>query len=355
MAALRRYPDLLLQRAQERAETLRWLAEENIEGKRYHVIAFAESDGTLVTLFFDAETGLLAKCETFADHPIFGDTVTELLFFDYRLVAGVTWPFRLVVRNAGEIVQDLSYAEVQIDTPLNEDFFTPPSGVAYGPPMGDPTSVDITPLAEGVYFIGGSTYNSLAVAFDKFLLVIEAPVGEERSEAVLSELKKLAPEKPVRYIVPTHYHIDHLGGIRRYIAEGAIVVTTPGNERFIRAVAATPHTVKPDALARAPREPHVEVFHGKRVFSDGSRTLELYDIGPNPHADEILIAYLPRERILFQSDLFNIPPVGEPVASDATRHFARKIAELGLDVALIVPGHVRLGTMDDLRKALERK
>jgi len=355
LAGLRRYPDLLLQRALERAETLRWLAEDDIEGRKRHAITFTESDGTPVALFFDAETGLLAKCEVFGDHPIFGDTVTEFIFSDYRPVPGATWPFRLIVRNAGEVVQDLEYAEMLVNVPVDESFFLVPPDVAHGPPMGDPSSVEITRLADGIYLIGGSAYNSLAVAFDEYLLVVEAPVSEERSEAVLSRLKELVPDRPVRYLIPTHYHIDHLGGIRRYIAEGATIVTTPGNERFIRTVAATPHTAKPDALARAPREPQIEIFRGRRTFGDGNRTLELYDIGPSPHADEIIIAYLPKEKILFQSDLFNIPPVGEPVASDATRHLARKIAELGLDVAILVPGHVRLGTMEDLRKALERR
>ena len=286
---------------------------------------------------------------------VFGDTVTEFIFSDYRPVPGATWPFRLIVRNAGEVVQDLEYAEMLVNVPVDESFFLVPPDVAHGPPMGDPSSVEITRLADGIYLIGGSAYNSLAVAFDEYLLVVEAPVSEERSEAVLSRLKELVPDRPVRYLIPTHYHIDHLGGIRRYIAEGATIVTTPGNERFIRTVAATPHTAKPDALARAPREPQIEIFRGRRTFGDGNRTLELYDIGPSPHADEIIIAYLPKEKILFQSDLFNIPPVGEPVASDATRHLARKIAELGLDGAILVPGHVRLGTMEDLRKALERR
>jgi len=355
MATLRRYPALLLHRALERAETLRWLGEEDSEGRKQYVITFTESDGVPIALFFDAETGLLTKSEVFGDHPIFGDTVTEFIFSDYRPMFGAKWPFRVIVRNAGEVVQDLEYVEILVDAPLDENFFLVPPDVAQGSPMGGPSSVSIAPLAEGVYFIGGSTYNSLAVAFDEYLLVVEAPMGEERSEAVLSELKRLVPGKPVRYLVPTHYHIDHLGGIRRYIAEGATIVTTPGNERFIRTVAATSHTAKPDALARAPREPQIEVFHGKRVFSDGNRVLELYDVGPNPHADEVVIAYLPREKILFESDLFNIPPVGKPVASDATRHFARKVADLNLEVAIIAPGHGRLGTMGDLQKALEQR
>ncbi len=356
LTALRRYPDFLLYRALERAETLRYLSEEKIEGRAQKVIMFTESDGTPVVLFFDAETGLLTKCEVFGDHPVFGDTTTEFFFSDYRPVPNGKWPFRIIMKNAGEIVQDLTYTEVVFDAPLNKDFFVLPPDVEQGPPPGDPTSVELTRLAEGVYAVGGSTYNSLCVVFDEYLLVVEAPMNEERSEAVLTKLKSLFPEKPVRYLIPTHYHIDHVGGIRRYIAEGATIVTTPGNEHFIRAIAATPHTAKPDALSRAPKEPHIEAFRGKRIFSDGRRSLELYDIGPSPHVEEIIIAYLPEEEILFESDLFSIPPIGRiPPASEATRHFAQKITELRLKVKIIVPGHGRLGTMDDLRKALEQR
>ena len=62
------------------------------------------------------------------------------------------------------------------------------------------------------------------------------------------------------------------------------------------------------------------VENKKRVFQDNKHVLELYDIGPNPHANEILIAYLPKEKILFQADMLNPAPNGTiPIAQDAAQ------------------------------------
>jgi hypothetical protein len=135
----------------------------------------------------------------------------------------------------------------------------------------------------------------------------------------------------VRYVVPTHYHFDHSGGLRTYIAKGITIVTTPGNKAFIERLAKAPHTIKPDSLSRQPKAPVIETFTGKRVFDDGTHTLEVRDIGPSPHVAEAVIGYLPKQKAVFVSDLFTIPPQGPfPPASPALVDFADKLQKQGL-------------------------
>lgn len=355
-ADLRRYPEVLLLRALSRSETLRPMGTREYEGKSHQVITFADSDGSQIGLFFNAQTRWLTKYEILADHPIFGDSLSEFIFSDYRSVDGITLPFRLIVKNVGEVVQDLTTVEVRLNTNPSAGEFEIPEGLERGAPREGPLSVTVTRLADDVYFVGGTTYSSLFVVFQDYVLVVEAPLSDDRSQIVIAKIKEIAPHKPIKYLVPTHYHIDHLGGIRGYMAEGATIVTTPGNRSFIEKVAATPHTIKPDTLARNPRTPVIETFTDKRVFSDGVHTVELYNIGPNPHVAEPVIAYLPKEKIVFESDLFNLPPEGKiPPASEATVAFAEKIRDLGLLVDRIVAGHVRVGTMADLHQALQRR
>ena len=100
----------------------------------------------------------------------------------------------------------------------------------------------------------------------------------------------------------------------------------------------------------------LELIDGKkRVFSDGSQTLELYDIGPNPHAREMLVAYLPKQGILFQGDMFFSPFEGQVLgfAQEATQHFAAKIRELGFTVNTLAGVHGKVGTMSELEQSLE--
>jgi hypothetical protein len=123
---------------------------------------------------------------------------------------------------------------------------------------------------------------------------------------------------------------------------------------FAQQMARTAHTIRPDALSGAAAIPKVETFTGRHVLTDGTRTLELHDIGPNPHVKEAVIAYLPREKMAFQADLIGLPAQGPlPPASPATVDFVQKGRQRGLQVDTIVGSHGRVGTMDEVVKAVE--
>ncbi len=352
--ALRRDPAALLLTAWSRAETLRSLGEETVDGKRNRVITFADSDGTQIGLYFDADTGLLTRLDTLGDNPVLGDAVTENLLSDYRDVAvgsaRVRLPARVVTKVNGEVTQDLKYTVIEANTGARDDAFTAPPDAQTVPPA--PTgAVTLTKLGEGAYLVAGGSHNSLAVVFADHVVVVEAPLSEERSLAVMAKIAEAVPGKPIKYVVPTHYHFDHSGGLRTYIAKGVAIVTTPGNKAFVERLAGAPHTIRPDNLSRDPRKPVIETFTGKRVFSDGTRTLEVHDIGPSPHVTEAVIAYLPKEKAVFVADLFTIPVQGPfPPVSPALIHFSEKIKALAVET--LVPAHGRIGTFEDLKAAL---
>jgi glyoxylase-like metal-dependent hydrolase (beta-lactamase superfamily II) len=320
------------------------------------VVTFADQDGTLIALFFDAGTRRLTKSETLGDHPIFGDTVSEVVYLDYRTVAGVQVPFRVVGRTAGEDVSDIAYTEIRVNTAPADALFEAPAAAIPGSPVGPAAAVTVQKLGDGVYLLDGSSHHSLVVVLADGIVVVDGPQSEERSQAVLARLQELAPGRPVKTLVMTHHHFDHTGGLRAYIARGATILTTPGNRALVERIAGAPHTIRPDALARAPRPPVVETFAGRKVITDGTRTLELHDVGPNPHADEILVAYLPREKVLFQSDLVNLPAAGPlPGASPATHALVGKLKTLGLEVETVTGGHGRVATMDEIAPTLTQK
>ena len=357
---MRRDPAVLLLLANERAETLRSLGEETINGRRHRLISFSAADGAQIGLAFDATTGLLSRVQTLADNPILGDTLTETVLSDYREVpvgaARVRLPYRAQTIVGGEITQDLTYRTIAVNSGPGTGLLDPPAAAETVPPAPPGAGVVLTKLGEDVYFAGGGSHHSLFVVFQDHVVVVEAPLSEERSLAVLAKIAETAPGKPVRYLVPTHYHSDHTGGLRTYIAKGVTIVTTPGNRAFVERLAKVPKTIRPDSLAREPRPPVIETFTGKRVFDDGTRTLEARDIGPNPHVTEAVIGYLPKEKAVFVSDLFTIPVAGPfPPASPALVDFADKLQKQGLVVDTIAPGHGRLGNAADLKAALAVK
>jgi glyoxylase-like metal-dependent hydrolase (beta-lactamase superfamily II) len=352
----RRDPVSILATAARRAETLRSLGEDAVEGQKNDVVAFADADGTQIALYVDARTGLLSKFETLADNPVLGDTVSETVLSDYRPVSGVQVPFRVVNRVAGQVTLDTKYTDVKINTGLDPALLEPPSGAPQVTPAAAATTVAVHKLADDVFLLAGSSHNSLLVTFPDHSLLVEAPLSDDRTQAVMAKIKEIAPGKPVRYVVMTHYHFDHSGGLRGWIAQGATIVTTAGDKAFVEQLASAKHTIRPDDLSRAPRAATVETYTGKRVFSAGDRVVELYDVGPNPHVAEMTVAYLPKEKMLFVADLFTIPAEG-PIApaGAATREFAGKIQALGLQVDKIAPAHGRIGTIDELKQVVSAK
>ena len=123
-------------------------------------------------------------------------------------------------------------------------------------------------------------YNALVVGFKDYVFVMEAP---NDSRQLIAEIKKLFPDKPIRYLAVTHHHDDHAGGIRTYVAEGVTVIGLPGQKTFFEKVMKGSFTISPDALTLKPQPLKWESIEGrKRVLTDGTTTVELIDIFKQP-------------------------------------------------------------------------
>ena len=354
---------LLLDVLNERAASLRWLGKDETEGRPQEVVTYNDRNNRLIALYFDARTHLLTKYDYLFVDPAAGDTRSEFIYKDYHHVGQFKFPAGMLNR-VGQHAEHQTRFEIRFDAPLTADLFTLPAKYEVVEP-GAPRSVapfTMTPIANDVYLIEnvGGGYNVLVVAFDEFLLVAEAPEDRPQSghsERVIATIKAALPGKPIRYLTFSHHHVDHGCGARAYIAEGTIIVTTPGNRRFVETLAKAPFTLKPDALARHPRSPVIELIEDKkRVISDARHRVELYDVGPYWHANEEVLVYLPKEKLLFEGDLFTSGfGVDVGPAQDHPILLAEKIRELGLDVQQIAGVHGRLRPLSDLHKAIEKR
>ena len=185
-------------------------------------------------------------------------------------------------------------------------------------------NVTVEEVAPGVWFLAGQSHHSTVVAFKDRLVLIEAPQSEARTLAVIARARELRPGTPLTHMVMSHHHFDHSTGMRAAIAEGLTVVTQDGNGTFVKTMAARPFTRTPDTLAKSPKPAIVEPVADTLTITDGARALVLYHLTGNPHSDTMLVAYLPRERLLIEVDAFSPGGSYHPYAANLLEQVQRR-------------------------------
>jgi glyoxylase-like metal-dependent hydrolase (beta-lactamase superfamily II) len=328
-----------------------------------HATTQSTSDGTEISFTVDGKhryVGLingeneLARIQTWIDNPVLGDTLVETRFSDYKDFGGVRFPGHIVRTQGGYPVLDLDVSAVKLNPPV--DASVPPE-LADAPPPA--TTVTATRLADGVYYLTGGTHHSVAIEQRDHIVLVEAPLNEERSLALIAKLEETIPGKPIKYVVNTHAHFDHSGGLRTFVDAGAIIVTDQANKDYYEAIWANPHTLKPDRLEKSRKAPVFSAYTGKHVLSDGKRTIEIHSLAGNSHNDAFGFVYLPKEKILIEADAYtptaaNVPPPANP--NPYSVNLYENIQKLKLDVRHIAALHgPRLVTPADLRAAIGLK
>ena len=315
---------------------------QNAGGKRFTVLTWspaqkAPSGQPYRVTGYVNDQQLIERVETWIEHPVVGDLHVEQSYSDYKDLSGVKVPGRIVQKRAGMQTFEATINEAIANPPNLADLLQPPTapggGRAGAPPPGGgqapaPPAVQSEKIADGVLRITGG-YVALAVDFKDHVVILEGGQNEARGLAVIAETKKQFPAKPIRYVVNTHAHFDHASGLAPFAAEGITIITHANNRAFLEKALGNPRTLAGDALAKSNRKPKVEAANDKRVLTDGARVIELHHVKDLEHSDGMLIAFLPKERILFTGD-FNVPAAGQAV-SPAIKTLVDNTERLKLD------------------------
>ena len=216
-------------------------------------------------------------------------------------------------------------ADVQPNSPAAlEVRGNPPRG---GGPPATPaapatTAARVEPekIADGVWFMTPGAEGSTLVEFNDYVVLVEGPGSDAQTLATIADAKRMCPNKPIKYVVNTHHHADHAGGLRAYVAEGIPIITHETHKRYYeQQIFRNPHTLNPDRLARAPRAPIIETMKDKRVLTDGNMTLEIHLMRGQPHSEGLLMVYIPKEKLLIQADAY-APRPGAQAAAGPESH-----------------------------------
>jgi hypothetical protein len=289
---------------------------------------------------------LVSEVETWIPNPVLGDMPVETAYSGYKDFNGVKFPAHIVEKQGGFMTLDVMVTNAKASV----------EGAALQAPEAvlratvPPERVTPEKIADGVWLLHGG-HSSVLLEFQDFLAVVDAPLNEARSLAVIAEIKRLVPNKPIRYAINTHHHFDHSGGLRTYVAEGATVITHEGNKAFYEWAWKQPRTMEPDKLAENPKDATFITFKNKYVLTDGSRSAEVHLTIGDDHDEFLSFVYLPKEKLLIEVDDFSDRYI-TAMSLGLWNNLYGNLQRLNLEVEQIAPLHGNLTPMAEWLKML---
>ena len=332
-------------------------------GRTIKVVHFTTMNKWRATGEFN-DQNLLERVVTWVPSPMMGDMQVEIRYTDWRDVGnGIKAPYHIHMHMGDHpLVRGMNYMDMQatdVKVNVQNASLTVPDAVRSA--QAPRVNVMSQQLAPGVWLLAGGSHNSVAVEFKDFAAIIEAPLDDARTLAVIAETKRLIPNKQIKYVVNTHHHWDHAGGLRAAYSEGATIVTNEQNKNFYERVILVPQSrsLSPDRLSMAPFATtgpgpgKLETYRERHAISDGTQSIISYNITGFNHAQDMAIVYLPASKILISADM-GPPPAGAPAAQVNANAVAlyNNIRRLKLDVSQHVPIHGNPSSQADFERTV---
>jgi Metallo-beta-lactamase superfamily len=308
---------------------------------------------------------------------IWGDSNYDLVLSDWKDVAGAKIAHSQSYRLNAMEVQRVTFKDVTANAPLDPKAFAVPDAVKeaakrpapasvpyqwvlrriflgrftdsdaiYFPPGG---SFKLVELAPNVQMVQGGGANNLIVNMADGLAVFDAPTDEGQSRWVIDAAKAKYPGKPIKYLVLTHHHMDHTGGMRAFAAEGATVIVPSPDKAYFEQVIKAAHTLEPDAQQKAMKPAAVEEVKDTLALKDATVEINLYNIA-NPHVDGFILAHVVKDNVLWVTDL--ISPRGPISRNPGTLAVGEALRKHNITGATIAGGHGTTAKQADIAQAL---
>ena len=307
-------------------------------------------DGDTLTLAIDASTHLPTRVVSMVDNPNMGDVALETRFADYEDVGGLKLPRHLTTKMDQYLQFDLQVSKNTIDGDVSD--LALPAALRSAPvPASAAVVVTVEPVGKGIWWLAGSgNHRSVVFEFDDHLVLFEVPLNEARSKAVIDKARTLSP-KPLTKAIVSHHHFDHSGGFRAAVSEGLTIVTHKSNESFFRSLVARRHSIEPDALEKNHRTVKFELVDDSLTLKDKSMEVQLYYLLDNPREGTNIYAYVPRDRILVQADLYDATWLRHSWGENVLQNLAKR----GLKPARSVPVHGVIEPFDQMVKNIKAR
>lgn len=362
-------PLAIIHHANQYSDQVKLVGKKYFDGRPHRVVSIPGWDQPIL-VFIDAETQLPSKAETLEDDSIYGDTRWEVVFSDWTVVNGIKVPTTLTHKINDRIINNEARSGIQLLETLDPAMFSIPDelksvfnpdqfawgvrssqwfnrflsvGIPFDLDQRTEATLQIVEVGDKIFHIRSLTHNSLVIEMKDYLIVADAPLYDERTQVVLSTIEQRWPDKPVKYLVSSHFHNDHIGGIRGFGAAGATLIVGKGTKDHYETIFEEPHTVFPDVYSSTQNKVKIKtVKPGKDlILTDGIRRVRIFDV-KNRHAIGMLMPFVEDANMVFVSDLYN--PEFFPAAIPQQFIFWAEdllyaLAAKGLDIQWMVGAH----------------
>jgi glyoxylase-like metal-dependent hydrolase (beta-lactamase superfamily II) len=244
----------------------------------------------------------------------------------------------------------MQFSRIELNAPTDDALFAPPTERIDAPAPAEPA---VTALGNDIYAVLSADTAMFAV-FPEYVVLVEAPRRESHTVRIFQAIRSVAPDKPIK-VVSTHFHEDHIAGVRYAVSQGAEIWTTPHARSAIESKLRMAWTIRPDELARAPRPATIHVIDKKHVFEAGKQRVEIAEIGPTEHADQMLAAFFPSISTLYTADVWDVPAPDAPLPGPDAARIVPRINALGWKVQRMMPTHGHPTSVDALNRSLAQR
>jgi len=338
---LERASPRLLLKAMDNPRDLKSAQPQQLGNRSLPAVSFTDG-GTAFTIMFDPATHLPAAIRTRDDDNISGDSNYDLVLSDWVAVGGARVAKALSYQVNGVEVAKLTYGTITPNPQIAANTFAVPAAIqtaVKAPATKDvpyqwvlrrifltrltdsdaiiyPTGggLKLVELAPNVQHVQGGTANNLIVAMKDYLIIFDAPYGELQSRWTIDAAKAKYPGKPIKYLVLTHHHMDHTGGMRTYVAEGATLLVPDQSTDYFKKAINNPHTIVPDELEKHPRPLKIYGVFENMTIKDETAEVRLYNIASGgetaaragtSHADGMLLGHVIKPNLIYVTDLIS--------------------------------------------------
>ena len=307
-------------------------------------------DGEAFTLGIDATTHLPTRVVSKVDNPNMGDVAIETRFADYEEVGGLKLPRRLTTKMDQYLQFDLQVSKNTLDGDVADlaipAELTQATGARSTGGCRDGGAGGDGHLVAG--WIRQSPQRGVRVRRSSGAVRSTAQRGaDEGGDRQGAHAEPEAADEGDRVASP-------LRSFRRVpsaIAEGLTIVTHRSNQTFFESLVARQHTIVPDALEKNHRRATFEFVDDRLTLRDKSMEVQLYHLLDNPREGTNLYAYVPRERILVQADLYDATWLRHSWGENVLQNLERR----GLKVDRSVPVHGVIEPFEQMVKNIKSK